>query len=92
MFFSPGTITICCACAHPITLGFVVLDKREGPLALLKALLPQLGWLPHFVFYVTHTQQEPQDAIDRNFICLGCGITNREKEWRLSTCKCACFP
>lgn len=50
-FFSPGTFTICCACAHPKMLGFVVLDKREGPPALLNALLSYFALLPHFVIY-----------------------------------------
>jgi len=50
-FFSPGTFTICCACAHPKMLGFVVLDKREGPPALLNALLTHFALLPYFVVY-----------------------------------------
>jgi len=50
-FFSPGTFTICCAYAHPKMLGFVVLDKLEGPLALLNALLSYFELLPLFVVY-----------------------------------------
>lgn len=49
--FSPGTFTICCACAHPKMIGFVVLDKREGPPALLNALLSYFALLPTFVVY-----------------------------------------
>lgn len=50
-FFSPGTFTICCACAHPKVIGFIVLDKREGPPALLNALLSYFALLPLFVVY-----------------------------------------
>ena len=50
-FFFPGTFTICCACAHPKVIGFIVLDKREGPPALLNALLSYFAMLPHFVVY-----------------------------------------
>lgn len=50
-FFSPGTFTICCACKHPKMLGFVVLDKREEPPALLNALLSFFAVLPHFFVY-----------------------------------------
>jgi len=50
-FFSPGTFTICCACAHPKMLGFVVLDKREGPPAMLNALLSYFALLPLYVVY-----------------------------------------
>lgn len=48
-FFSPGRFTICCACAHPKMLGFVVLDKRDGPPALLDAILSHFALLPHYV-------------------------------------------
>lgn len=50
-FFSPGTFTICCACDHSKMLGFVVLDKREGPPALLNALLSRFALLPHYFVY-----------------------------------------
>eukprot|EP00168_Porphyra_purpurea_P014328 TRINITY_DN4091_c0_g1_i7.p1 TRINITY_DN4091_c0_g1~~TRINITY_DN4091_c0_g1_i7.p1 ORF type:complete len:339 (+),score=48.53 TRINITY_DN4091_c0_g1_i7:698-1714(+) len=50
-FFSPGTFTICCSCAHPMVIGFIVLDKREGPPALLNALLSYFALLPHVVIY-----------------------------------------
>lgn len=49
--FSPGTLTLCCACAHPKMVGFVVLDKREGPPALLNALLCYFALLPSYVVY-----------------------------------------
>lgn len=50
-YFSPGTFTICCACSHPKMVGFVVLDKREGPPALLGTILSYFALLPHFVVY-----------------------------------------
>jgi len=50
-FFSPGSFTVCCACAHPKLIGFVVLDKREGPYALLNAIITRFALLPHFVVY-----------------------------------------
>lgn len=36
---SPGLVTVCCACAHPKVIGFIVLDKKEGPPALLNTIL-----------------------------------------------------
>lgn len=50
-YFSPGTFTICCACAHPKLIGFVVLEKREGPYALLNAIITRFALLPHFIVY-----------------------------------------
>ncbi|KAK1859203.1 hypothetical protein I4F81_001800 [Pyropia yezoensis] len=50
-YFSPGTFTICCACSHPKMIGFVVLDKREGPPALLSTILSYSALLPHFIVY-----------------------------------------
>lgn len=50
-FFSPGTFTINCARAHLRVIGFIVFDKRLGPLALLNALLSYFSLLPHFVVY-----------------------------------------
>jgi len=49
--FSPGAFTICCACRHPKVLGFVVLDKREGPPALLDAIITRFSSLPRFIVY-----------------------------------------
>jgi len=49
--FSPGAFIICCACAHPKVLGFVVLDKREGPPALLDAIITRFAILPRFIVY-----------------------------------------
>lgn len=49
--FSPGTFTLCCACSHPKMVGFVVLDKREGPPALLNALLSYFALLPSYIVY-----------------------------------------
>ncbi|OSX80735.1 hypothetical protein BU14_0033s0079 [Porphyra umbilicalis] len=36
---------------HPKVLGFVVLDKREGPPALLDAVITRLAKLPRFIVY-----------------------------------------
>jgi len=49
--FSPGAFIICCACSHPKVLGFVVLDKREGPPALLDAIITRFANLPRFIVY-----------------------------------------
>lgn len=49
--FSPGTFTICCACPHPKVIGLVVLEKREGPYALLNAIISRFVLLPHFFVY-----------------------------------------
>jgi len=49
--FSPGAFIICCACSHPKVLGFVVLDKREGPPALLDAIITRFSILPKFIVY-----------------------------------------
>lgn len=37
--FSPGAFTVCCTCNHPRIIGFVVLDRAEGPLVLLNVLV-----------------------------------------------------
>jgi len=50
-FFAPGTFTKCCACSHPKLVGFAVLDKREGPYALLNAIITRFALLPHFLIY-----------------------------------------
>jgi len=50
-FFSAWTFTVCCACAHPKLIGFVVLDNREGPHALLNAIITRFALLPYCVVY-----------------------------------------
>lgn len=50
-FFSPGTFTVCCACPNPKLVGFAVLEKREGPYALLNAIITRFALLPHFIVY-----------------------------------------
>jgi len=47
--FSPGAFIICCACSHPKVLGFVGLDRREGPPALLDAIITRFATLPRFI-------------------------------------------
>jgi len=50
-FFAPGTFTKCCVCSHPKLVGFAVHDKREGPYALLNAIITRFALLPHFLIY-----------------------------------------
>jgi len=49
--FTPGAFLICCACSHPRVLGFVVLDKREGPPALLNTIISRFAVLPEYIIY-----------------------------------------
>eukprot|EP00170_Pyropia_yezoensis_P003167 contig_13306_g3174 len=49
--FTPGAFLICCACAHPRVLGFVILDKREGPPALLNTIMTRFALLPEYIIY-----------------------------------------
>jgi len=49
--FSPGAFIVCCTCDHPKVLGFVVLDKREGPPALLNAITTRFAVLPDYIIY-----------------------------------------
>lgn len=49
--FSPGAFIVCCTCDHPKVLGFVVLDKREGPPALLNAITTRFSVLPDYIIY-----------------------------------------
>lgn len=46
---SPGTVSICFVCSHRNSIRFVALDKREGPPALLSAILSYFALLPLFV-------------------------------------------
>eukprot|EP00168_Porphyra_purpurea_P002861 TRINITY_DN1334_c0_g1_i1.p2 TRINITY_DN1334_c0_g1~~TRINITY_DN1334_c0_g1_i1.p2 ORF type:complete len:333 (-),score=50.70 TRINITY_DN1334_c0_g1_i1:25-1023(-) len=48
-YFTPGAFIICCACSHPRVLGYVFLDQREGPPALLNAILTRFPRLPEYV-------------------------------------------
>jgi len=49
--FTPGAFIICCACSHPRVLGFVILDQREGPPALLNAIITRFPVLPEYIVY-----------------------------------------
>lgn len=51
--YSPGTFPVCCGCAHPKMSGFVVLDKREGPPALLNTIFSYFPPLPHLSWCTT---------------------------------------
>jgi len=49
--YSDGALTLCCACAHPKILGFVVLDRKESPQVLINALLTRFPRLPRYLVY-----------------------------------------
>jgi len=49
--FSPGAMTFCCGCKHPLILAFTVLDRKEAPQVLLNMLLTRFARLPHFLIY-----------------------------------------
>jgi len=49
--FSPGAMTICCGCKHPLILAFTVLDRKEAPQVLLSMLLTRLARIPKFLIY-----------------------------------------
>ena len=49
--FTPGAITFFCACTHPIIFGFMVLERGEGPRAVLDVLISRFPVLPIFVIY-----------------------------------------
>jgi len=49
--FSPGAMTFCCGCQHPLILAFTVLDRKEAPQVLLNMLLTRFARLPHFLIY-----------------------------------------
>jgi len=46
-----GGRDICCACSHPRVLGFVILDQREGPPALLNAIITRFPVFPEYIVY-----------------------------------------
>jgi len=49
--FSPGAMTICCGCKHPLILAFTVLDRKEAPQVLLNMLLTRFARIPSFLIY-----------------------------------------
>lgn len=49
--FSPGAMTFCCGCKHPLILAFTVLDRKEAPQVLLNMLLTRFARLPRFLIY-----------------------------------------
>lgn len=49
--FSPGVMTFCCGCKHPLILAFSVLDRKEAPQVLLNMLLTRFARLPRFLIY-----------------------------------------
>ena len=48
---TPGAITFCCARTHPMIFGFKVLERGEGPRAVLDVLISRFPVLPRFVIY-----------------------------------------
>ena len=49
--FTPGALTFCCACSHPVVFGFKTLERGEGPRAVLDVLISRFPNLPSFVVY-----------------------------------------
>lgn len=49
--FSPGAMTFCCGCKHPLIIAFTVLDRKEAPQVLLNMLLTLFARLPRFLIY-----------------------------------------
>lgn len=49
--FSPGAMTFCCGCKHPLIIAFSVLDRKEAPQVLLNMLLSRFARLPRFLIY-----------------------------------------
>lgn len=49
--FSPGVMTFCCGCKHPLILAFSVLDRKEAPQVLMNMLLTRFARLPRFLVY-----------------------------------------
>ena len=48
---TPGAITFCCTCPHPIILGFKVLERGEGPRAVLDVIASHFPEFPDFIIY-----------------------------------------
>lgn len=49
--FTPGALTFCCSCPSPIILGFKVLEKNEGPRAVLDIIVSRFLEVPRFLIY-----------------------------------------
>lgn len=49
--FSPGVMTFCCGCGHPLILAFSVLDRKEAPQVLLNMLLTRFAQISRFLIY-----------------------------------------
>ena len=49
--FTPGAITCCCSCRHPIIFGFKILERGEGPRAVMDMLMSRFPKLPRFIVY-----------------------------------------
>ena len=44
--YTPGALTYCCSCSAPITIGFKVPGKNEGPRSVLDALMSRFPEMP----------------------------------------------
>lgn len=49
--FSPGAMTLCCGCKHPVVLTFSVLDGKEAPQVLLNKLIKRFLKAPRFLVH-----------------------------------------
>lgn len=49
--FTPGALTFCCSCTRPLILGFKVLDREEGPKAVLDVCMSRFPTMPRFLLY-----------------------------------------
>lgn len=49
--FSPGALTFCCGCKHPLILALSVLDRKEAPQVLLNMLFTRFARLPRLLIY-----------------------------------------
>ena len=49
--FTPGALIFSCSCSHPKVLGFKVLERDEGPRAVLDVLVSRFESLPLFDIY-----------------------------------------
>ena len=48
---TPGIITVCCTCSHPIIIGFKVLEGKEGTKTVLDILISRFIEMPKLMIY-----------------------------------------
>ena len=49
--FTPGALTFCCSCPHPIIFSFKILERGEGLRAVLDVLISRFERLPRLIVY-----------------------------------------